>query len=83
MKASLANLESAQSYFSRSFYSTFYIVRLQSFALVYGGTYNYYTIENNAVLINVYLYPQIFFDIRKGHTLQVHCTKIQRKRFIK
>ena len=31
----------------------------------------------------VYLYPQIIFVMWKGHTLEVHCTNIQSKRFIK
>ena len=27
-------------------------------------------------IFKVYLYPKIFFDMWKGHTLEVHCTNI-------
>ena len=31
----------------------------------------------------MYLYPKNIFDMWKGHNLEVHCTNIQRNRFIK
>ena len=31
----------------------------------------------------VYLYPNFLFDMWKGHILEVHCTNIQLKIFIK
>ena len=53
--------------------------------------YVYYVVhicDFGMLRVKVYLYPIkeiffFFFDMWKGHILEVHCTNIQRKRFIK